>query len=148
MQEEGNKFRIPSFKAGLNQSIDQNLIKPYEAINANNCMIQDGNLSTYVNATLLKTFQNEIHTYTNYFGQTSANNKTFIGAGTSLIDNSTSSSLKTISGNSLDYVNFQYNTDRIMIFTSQNDTPFYYNGTTFKTLLNRRKVYYFLILSY
>lgn len=130
-------FRIPSFKAGINNYETEALIKPYEALHSRNADITSGALETMNVPTIYKSINapSNLTSIGAYYSKTSS--EIFYNKGTKLYFNDIEK--YTFSGNRLDFLNFEYKGERVAVFTSKDDTPFIYNGSTCRKLKNRRK---------
>ena len=131
-------FKIPSFQSGINEYYAEGLIKQYESVKAYNCDISEGSLKTF-NAPLVKNvFNNDIHSLMAFHDVSSSymlfgeGNKIKKIDGTNVYD---------ISGEKLDFLNFEYNGERILIATSKEDVPFLHSSKETRKLKNRRKKY-------
>ena len=131
-------FKIPSFQSGINEYYAEGLIKQYESVKAYNCDISEGSLKTF-NAPLVKNvFNNDIHSLmafhdvSNSYMLIGEDNKIKKIDGTDVYD---------ISGEKLDFLNFEYNGERILIATSKEDVPFLHSSKETRKLKNRRKKY-------
>ena len=131
-------FKIPSFQSGINEYYAEGLIKPYEAVNAINCITSEGSLKTFNSPTVKYTMDSNIHSLTAYYG--TSNSTILVGTGKTLLK-SNKSKVFDISGERLDFLNFEYNGKRILVGCSREDKPFMYDGSTCKTLKNRRPLY-------
>lgn len=130
-------YRIPSFKSGINNYETEALIKPYEALYGRNCDITSGSLKTMTIPTIYKQIgsQGLTSSFGAYYNKTS--NQLFYNNNTELFFNDVKK--YDFSGNKLDSLNFEYKGERVSVFTSKEDTPFIYNGSSCRKLKNRRK---------
>lgn len=133
-----DSFRIPSFQSGINEYYSQGILKPYEAVSAYNCTSSEGSLKTFNEPTTKYTLSDNIHSLASYYSKT--NELVLCGVGTKLkkVDGT---DLYTISGEKLDFLNFEYNGDKVLVACSKSDVPFLYDGTTARKIKNRRKKY-------
>ncbi|MGL4774530.1 MAG: hypothetical protein ACRC2K_13295 [Clostridium sp.] len=132
-------YRIPSFQSGLNTYTAEALLKPYEAISAKNCDITNGSLATIPVPTVRDTINanGKLHTISAFYDATTSTLLTGIDrelkkGATKIFD---------IAGKPLDYLNFEYKGKRIAVFSSKDDIPFLYDGTTCRKLKNRRPAF-------
>lgn len=131
-------FKIPSFQSGLNEYLAEGLIKPYECVKGKNCGIQDGALRSVKNAKVRKTCTGEVRSIVPYYGVDKK--ELLLHVGTDLIKED-GTRVTGIHDKRLDYLNFEYNSKRIVVMTSTSEDTFMYDGDKTKMLLNRRKVY-------
>lgn len=131
-------FKISSFQSGMNEYYTDGIIKPYEAVKAYNCDTSQGSLRTFNNPTTIYTLDNEISSLTAYYG---ASDSHILIANGKLLTKQDKTKVYDISGAKLDYLNFEYNSKRILIGASSTDVPFLYDGTTARKIKNRRKKY-------
>ena len=135
-------FKIPNFQSGLNEYYAEGLVKPYESIKAYNCNTSEGSLAT-CNEPLHKfSMPHQITSLMSYYGKN--NSCLLVGSKNEIWSDEGDKMFNTgylISNNNLDFINFEYNGDRVLIATSSSDFPFLYNGGSIRRLLNRRKKY-------
>jgi hypothetical protein len=139
-----NVFNIPNFIGGVNEHIDKSLLKLSESYKAENCSIDDGNLSVckgyanYIPAPLASPIETLIAFY-------KSNSGTLIFAsGGKLykcVDGITTELLSGLSSNKVDYINFQIQDTDVLIFGNGIDSTKVYDGTAFRDLKNRRVEY-------
>jgi hypothetical protein len=138
-----NKLSLKSFSSGINRSINESLMKPYEAYNAINCDIGNGSLKTFPvpidKYDYSGTQGNTVHTLTTYYGT----NTSFVVVGIKgyFYSGDLTQTIATSANTKHDYVNFEYNGEKIIVLVSDQSTPFIYNGTLSRQLKNRRKIY-------
>ena len=131
-------FKISSFQSGINEYYSDGIIKPYEAVKAYNCDTSQGSLATFNNPSIVYTMDNEISSLTAYYG---VSDSTMLIANGNSLSKPDKTKVYNISGAKLDYLNFEYNGNRILIGASSEDTPFLYDGNTARKIKNRRKKY-------
>lgn len=131
-------FKIPSFQSGINEYLAEGLIKPYECLSGYNCDIEKGSLRTVNSGELVKDYGVNIHSLTAYYGK---DKQYKIVGGSTKLKKEDGTNLYDISGTKLDFLNFEYNGNRILIGGSSNDVPFIHDGSTTRKLKNRRKKY-------
>lgn len=131
-------FSIKSFSAGLNKGMADSLIKPYECASGYNCVINNGSLSTMRLPQEVKVETGNIHSLSSYANESSY---LFMYCVDKKLTDLFGRNIYTIQGDKLDYVNFESEGKRTIIFSSERDIPFMYNGTDTRKLKNRRKKY-------
>ena len=96
-----------------------------EAVKAYNCDTSQGSLATFNNPSIVYTMDNEISSLTAYYGESDS---TMLIANGNSLSKPDKTKVYDISGAKLDYLNFEYNGNRILIGASSEDTPFLYDG--------------------
>lgn len=134
------KFRIPSFQSGINQSVVDSLVKPYEAIAAKNAEVSGGSLKTFLTPSL-KTAGTNIGTIIPFYLDT-PQLLAFRDTGVFKLNesNNTWTSTRATIGLRPDCISYMRNGTKVMIMTVDDSNPLYYDGTTYFGLKNRRKV--------
>lgn len=139
------EYKIPNFVGGIDESVDISLIKPNEAKTAQNVDISNGALRSkkdsvkYLSAAL----GTPIITLMAYYNKTSnilmcSGND---GGIYTVNINSFALSKDGFTNTDFDFVNFQVGDKPVVIVTNGVDTPYVCDGTSWRKILNRRKVY-------
>lgn len=131
-------FKIPSFQSGINEYVAEGLIRPYEAISAKNCVINDGALRTFKEAKTYKSFTSNVHTLLSFYD---INTKYILYGVGDKIKKEDGTDLCSISNNKLDFLNFEYKGKKIVVFCSKEDVPMLHSSTETRKLKNRRITY-------
>lgn len=139
MSNTGYKtFRIPSFQSGINEYYTDAMIKPYEATNAINCDTNSGSLKSIANPLTLFNAPYNINSSIVYYGKDTE--ELFLQGANKIYDKD-SVEKYTVTDDRLDYLNFEYNSKRVLIGCSKTSVPFLYDGSAFRKLKNRRISY-------
>lgn len=131
-------LKIPSFQSGLNEYLAEGLIKPYEAMSGNNCGIEDGALRSVKTPNTRNTYESKVISLVPYYGKDKSELLIHTKDGLYKEDKT---KVTTLGEGRLDYINFEYNGDRISVMSANGDRTFLYNGKNVKELKNRRKVF-------
>ena len=139
-----NSFYIHNFAGGVNQSRNASFIRLNESPNSYNVDTEDGLLSTCKGYT--KYSQHKVNSPINAIGGNYVGNSGVIMlASNNNIYKLTSSGMTSILSNyntsDFDFINFEVKGEKAFIFANGVDNLKAYNGTTVRTLLNRRPVY-------
>lgn len=129
---------IKNFNGGINEYLTEALLKLNESSNCKNCNVDSGSLQSMNSPKDVKNFTGNIHSLMSCY--TNGNEDYVVGIGTEL-RNSNNTKLFDISGNRLDSLNFEYNGTKVLIATSEKDTPFIISKDGNRKLKNRRRVY-------
>lgn len=130
------EFLIPNFLGGINRQVNEFLLKPNEAKNAQNCKIDDGSLSScngfipYSTAAVNSNIGTLIAFYKDGIGQL------LIAAGGNIYKLDGNSFTQIASGftsNYFDYINFKVENDMLIFGNGINNTMVY-DGTSFRDL--------------
>ena len=131
-------FRIQSFQSGVNEYYTDAMLKPYEAVRAVNCNTIDGSLKSIVEPSESLVMPNKVVSSIVYYGKDKE--ELFLQCNDKIYDKD-STERYTVTEDKLDYLNFEYKGERVLIGCSSTASPFLYNGTEFKKLKNRRISY-------
>ena len=137
-REDTQTIRIPSFQSGINEYSAEGLIKPYEAVKAYNCNVSEGSLRTFNSPEIKHTMSTAINSLTAYYG---AKTSTILA---NLIDGlykPDGTKLYTINNDFIDFINFEYMGNRVLVGVGAKTEPFMYDGTNCRRLKNRRPKY-------
>jgi hypothetical protein len=139
-----NSFYINNFTGGVNQSKNASFISFNESPNMYNAEIEDGLLSTARG--FIRYSQYGLNNAISAIGASFINDvpMVLIGSNNSiykLTDTGVQSILNGYATDDFDFINFEYKTNQAFIFANGIDNLKVYDGTTVKTLLNRRPVY-------
>ena len=139
-----NSFYIHNFAGGVNQSRNASFIRLNESPNSYNVDTEDGLLSTCKGYT--KYSQHKVNGSINAIGGNYVGNSGVIMlASNNNIYKLTSSGMTSILSNyntsNFDFINFEVKGEKAFIFANGVDNLKAYDGTTVRTLLNRRPVY-------
>ena len=139
-----NSFYIHNFAGGVNQSRNASFIRLNESPNSYNVDTEDGLLNTCKGYT--KYSQHKVNGPINAIGGNYVGNSGVVMlASNNNIYKLTSSGMTSILSNyntsNFDFINFEVKGEKAFIFANGVDNLKTYNGTTVRTLLNRRPVY-------
>ena len=137
-------LNITNFAGGINEEVSPFLLKINEANDLQNVNVNDGNLSSskspiaYIENILGRAIGTLIGYYKNNVGYllVAAGDTLYKWTGTAFTVISTG-----FTSDKFDYLNYNYNSEDVLILCNGVNNTKIYNGTTIRDLKNRRKVY-------
>lgn len=132
-------LKIPAFNGGINEYVEPHLLKPTEAVKAQNCNITDGSLkrakgnTQYGTAQIADGIKTLMQFYPNGVGQLilASGNKLY-----KLLDGTLTEIKSDCTSDEWDYVNFQIDNTDVLILSNGVDNTLVYDGTSFRDLRN------------
>ncbi len=144
------KLNVREFSKGINEQIDDTLVKFNESTKAYNVDNSMGTLKPYKVPTIITEWKDNIIDASSYYSKTK-NTDVMLHYGDKLqmifwsetwSNNATSEEFSGYSSDRFDTLNFEYQGEKILVMSNGTDVPLYYSyGDTIKKIKNRRPGY-------
>ena len=138
---ETGKLNIRTFTNGINESVDDTLVKFYETTRAYNVENSKGTLKPLELPVTIYSSDGELKSVANFYGTDSKYMLLAINGDIYKYANNSINSISTNQNNILDSLCFENQGERISVIINGNEQANMFNGTTYKRLKNRRPYY-------
>lgn len=137
-----SSFQIDTFSGGINEFTPEALMSPKEAVTAKNFLIDNGALTTETEPDILGYLSSATNDITKLISFYVGNEEKVLAQVKEKIYNSDGTLFTTIpNSGTLDYVNFQYKGENVLIFCNGNNPRMIKSDGTVSVLKNRRIEY-------